>query len=67
MAWVLRALFVCHGCFDFFLRFCFSFKLWRHKVLVVCEQVFHIGQPLLPRAGDTPDPKNRWAFHQNPN
>lgn len=25
----------------FFLRFCFSFKLWRHKVLVVCEQVFH--------------------------
>ena len=27
--------------FFFFLRFCFSFKLWRHKVLVVCEQVFH--------------------------
>lgn len=25
----------------FFLRFCFSFKLRRHKVLVVCEQVFH--------------------------
>lgn len=24
-----------------FLRFCFSFKLRRHKVLVVCEQVFH--------------------------
>ena len=28
---------------------------------------FSIVQPLLPRAGDTPDPKNRWAFHQNPN
>lgn len=28
---------------------------------------FSIGQPLLPRAGDTPDPKDRWAFHQHPN
>ena len=52
----------------FFFAFLFFFQIiYGVTKFWFSANKFSIGQPLLPRAGDTPDPKNRWAFHQNPN
>ena len=50
----------------FFLRFCFSFKLWRHTVLVVCEQVFHRTASASQAGDTTPDPKKSVGLPSKP-